>query len=149
MRMLISRYVVAFLKRTVGAVGAAILVVAMLASPAEADRPTVVSANQTFLDVNPCTGELHTVSITLTLFLHDHGDLIVERSEDTVTTTPTGYSGGGTATYVETEGLVVFRLTDVLTNEAGSRILARTVFVLDKATGTARVDREELTCVRP
>ena len=38
--------VVAFLKRTVGALGAAILVVAVLSSPAEANSPTVASFPQ-------------------------------------------------------------------------------------------------------
>jgi hypothetical protein len=49
---------------------------------------------------------------------------------------------------VETERLTVFRQTDVLTNEAGSRIMARGVFVVDPAIGTVRVERSELTCVR-
>jgi hypothetical protein len=148
MRRLISSHVGAFLRRTVAALGAATLVVALLASPAEADPATVVTAEETFEDVNPCTGEIHTVSIALTLFLHDHGDLFVAHVESTVTTTPTGFSGSGTRTVVESERLLVARLTDVLTNEAGSRIMASLVFVADPATGTVRVERAELTCVR-
>jgi hypothetical protein len=148
MSRLISSHVGAFLKRTMGALGASTLVMAILSSPAQADRPTVDTFVDVFEDVNPCTGEIHTVSIALTLFQHDHGDLFVEHAETTVTTTPTGFSGGGTHTFVESERLLVFRLTDVLTNEAGSRILARFVFVADPATGTVRVERAELTCVR-
>jgi len=148
MRRLISSHVGAFLKRTVAALGAATLVVAILASPAEADPPTVATFEETFEDVNPCTGEIHTVSIALTVFRHDHGDLFVAHAESTVTTTPTGFSGGGTRTVVESERLLVATGTDLLTNEAGSRILAQFVFVVDPTTGTARVERAELTCVR-
>jgi hypothetical protein len=43
----------------------------------------------------------------------------------------------------------VFRLTDILTNPSGDRIRARGLFVLDLSTGTARVDKGELTCLGP
>ena len=49
---------------------------------------------------------------------------------------------------MESEQLVVARGTDILTNEAGSRIMASFVFVEDVATGTVKVDMGELTCVR-
>ena len=41
---------------------------------------------------------------------------------------------------MESEQLVVARGTDILTNEAGSRIMASFVFVEDVATGTVKVD---------
>ena len=148
MRRLLSSRAVAVVKRIVGTLGVSALVVAMLASPAEADPPTVDTFEVTFEDVNPCTDEIHTVTIALTLFQHFHGERFVEHGVSTVTTTPTGFSGGGTTTFVETERLIVFRQTDVLTNEAGSRIMASGVFVADPATETVRVDRFELTCVR-
>jgi len=148
MRRLLPSRAVAVVKRIVGTLGASALVVAMLASPAEADPPTVDTFEVTFEDVNPCTDEIHTVTIALTLFQHFHGERFVEHGVSTITTTPTGFSGGGTTTFVVTERLEVFRLTDVLTNEAGSRIMARTVFVADPATGTVRLDSSELTCVR-
>jgi hypothetical protein len=148
MTRLFSSHATAVVKRIAGTLGASALVVAMLASPAEADPPTVDSFEVTFEDVNPCTDEIHTVTIALTLFQHFHGERFVEHGVSTVTTTPTGFSGGGTTTFVETERLLVFRQTDVLTNEAGSRIMARGVFVADPATETVRVEMFELTCVR-
>jgi hypothetical protein len=147
MRRLLSSRVAAFVKRIVGALGASALVLAMVAVPAAADPPTVETFEFTFEDVNPCTSEIHTVSITLTVFQHFHGDRFVGHGETTVSTT-TGYSGGGTTTVVESERLVVARGTDILTNEAGSRIMASFVFVQDLATGTVKVDMSELTCVR-
>lgn len=144
----LSNRAIAVVKRIVGTLGASALVLAMGVVPAEADPPTVDTFEVTFEDVNPCTDEIHTVTIALTLFQHFHGERFVEHGVSTITTTPTGFSGGGTTTFVVTERLEVFRLTDVLTNEAGSRIMARTVFVADPATGTVRLDSSELTCVR-
>ncbi|MDQ0577639.1 hypothetical protein [Agromyces albus] len=137
---------VGWLKGTVGALGASALMVMMLASPAAADPPTPDSGLISFPDVNPCTGETHTVTIELTFYQHDHGDGFIERGVSSVTTS-SGFEGGGTSTIVETEGAFVFRLVDVLSDEAGSRIMARTIFIVDPATGAVRVDRSDLTCI--
>jgi hypothetical protein len=147
MKRLPSRRAIAVVKRIVGALGVSALVVAMLASPAEADPPTVETFEETFDDVNPCTDETHTVTITFTVFQHFHGERFVAHF-DTSVSTSTGYSGDGTRTVVETGGLVVARGTDILTNEAGSQIMASFVFVEDVATGTVKVDMFGLTCVR-
>ena len=147
MRRLLSSRAIAVVKRIVGTLGASALVLAMVAVPAEADPPTVETFEFTFDDVNPCTDEIHTVTITFTVSQHDHGDRFVGLGETTVSTS-TGYSGGGTRTVVESERLVVARGTDILTNEAGSQILASFVFVEDLAAGTVKVDMFELTCVR-
>ncbi|MBT2500181.1 hypothetical protein J7E25_13895 [Agromyces sp. ISL-38] len=137
---------VGWLKGTVGALGASALMVMMLASPAAADPPTLDDFTITFPDLNPCTGETHTVTIELTFFQHDHGDRFIEHGVSSVTTS-SGFEGGGTTTLVETEGAFVFRAVDVLTDEAGSRIMARTIFIVDPETGAVRVERGDLTCV--
>jgi hypothetical protein len=129
-----------------GALGASALMVMMLASPAAADPPTLDDFSMTFPDVNPCTGEIHTVTVELTLFQHFHGDRFVEHGVSTVTTS-TGFEGGGTTTLVDTDGAFVFRLLDVLTDEAGSRIMARTIFIVDPVTGDVRVQSGDLKCV--
>lgn len=135
-----------WIKGTLGALGASALMVTMLASPAAADPPTTDEFSMTFPDVNPCTGETHTVTIELTVFQHHHGDRFIEHGVSSVTTS-TGFVGGGTTTLVDTDGVFVFRLLDVLTDEAGSRIMARTLFVVDPATGDARVESGDLRCV--
>lgn len=124
-----------------------LLLVAAL--PASADPPVVDSFEFTFDDVNPCTGLTHTVTITLKVFQHHHhGERFVERGETTITTTPTGFSGGGTHTLVDNGQTIVFRSTDMVANETGARIRVRIVFLLDLSTGTVRVDKGEFTCVR-
>jgi len=102
-----------------------------------------------FDDVNPCTGDIHTVTIAGTTSFHDHDGRIVAYSERTVTTSPTGFVGHGTDTYVLNSQVEMFRLADILTNPAGERIRARHLIVVDLSTGTARVVKGELTCLGP
>ncbi len=102
---------------------------------------------RTFTEVNPCTGEEHLITIRLEEFLHDQGDPFVLHAVTKITTSPTGFSGGGTATVAESRGAFVFRLVEIMSDEAGNRISAKTVVVEDPATGTVRVERSELTCV--
>lgn len=80
-------------------------------------------------------------------FQHFHGRRFVEHGETTITTTPTGFVGGGTTTLVDNGRTVVFRATDILANDTGDRIRARTVFVLDLSRGMVRADKGELTCL--
>jgi hypothetical protein len=135
------------LKGAAVALGAAGLIVVGLASPAAADPPTVEDFSNTFPDVNPCTGEMHTVTIELTESQHFHGDNFIGTGRTTITTEPTGFSGRGTATLVVTKGAEVFRLVDILSDAAGNRIMASVVFVMDPATGDIRVEDADLTCV--
>lgn len=133
-----------------GAVAAAVTVVALaLAVPAAADPPTEISWEFTFDDVNPCTGEIHTVTIDGTTFVHDHDGRTVARTERTITTSPSGFVGHGTDTLVDNGHVFVFRHADILTNASSERMTARVVFVLDVSTGTGRVEKFELTCLGP
>jgi hypothetical protein len=136
------------LKGAAAALGAAGLIVVGLASPAAADPPTVEHFSDTFPDVNPCTGEIHTVTIELAESQHFHGDNFVGVSTTTITTEPTGFSGSGTATFVVTKGAEVFREVDILTDPAGNRIMANIIFVVNPSTGDIRVADADLTCVR-
>jgi hypothetical protein len=99
--------------------------------------------------VNPCTGLIHTVTITGTTFVHDHDGRIVANSQRTITTSPTGFVGHGTDSYVLNGQVEMFRLSDVLTNSAGDRIRARFAIVVDLASGTVRVQNGKLTCLGP
>ena len=132
------------------------LVVALLsvvalafAVPAAADAPTEFPILDVFPDVNPCTGDIHTVTIAGTTFVHDHDGRIVAHSERTIATSPTGFVGHGTDSFVFNGQVNVFRLTDILTNPSGDRIRARFVMVLDLSTGTVRVEHFALTCLGP
>ena len=131
------------------------LVVALLSvvalaftAPAAADAPTEFPILDVFTDVNPCTGDPMTVTFVGTTFVHFHDSRVVGRAERTITTSD-GFVGHGTDSFVDNGQILVFRLTDILTNASGDRFRARGVFVLDLSTGTARVDRGELTCLGP
>ena len=119
------------------------------AVPAAADPPTAFPFEFVFEDVNPCTGDTHTVMIAGTTFVHDHDGRVVAHSERTITTSPTGFVGHGTDSYVLNSQVEMFRLADIATSPSGDRFSARFVFVIDVSTGTVRVDKFELTCLGP
>jgi hypothetical protein len=119
------------------------------AVPAAADPPTASPFEFVFDDVNPCTGLTHTVTIAGTTSVHDHDGRIVAYSERTITTSPTGFVGHGTDSYVLNGQVEMFRLADILTNPSGDRIRARFVIVVDLSTRTVRVAKGELTCLGP
>jgi hypothetical protein len=121
----------------------------VVAPVAAADPPTQISPTDTFLDVNPCTGLDHTVTIALTISEHSHGERVVAHAQRTITTEPTGFVGRGTFSFVDNGQIAKFTSTDILSNPAGDRIRARNVFVVDLSTGTLRVDKSEVTCLGP
>lgn len=126
--------------------GVAVLVFTV---PAAADPPTPFPFEFVFDDVNPCTGLMHTVTIAGTTLVHNHNGRIVAVSQRTITTSPTDFVGHGTDTYVLTNRIEAFRLTDVLTSPSGDRIRARFVVVFDLVAGTVRATDGELTCLGP
>jgi hypothetical protein len=135
------------MKRLVtGCVLAASLLFA-LAAPAGADPPTQVGPfEDTFNDVNPCTGLIHTVTIAATFSVHSHDGRIVAHGDRTLSTS-SGFVGEGTSSFVDNGQIEMFRFTDILSSDSGDRIRANGVFVGDLSTGTVRVDKFELTCL--
>ena len=120
-----------------------------IAAPAAADRPTEFPILDVFQDVNPCTGNLMTVTFTGTVAVHEHGSRVVAIAHRTITTSD-GFVGHGTDSFVLNGQVLMARITDILTNaSSGERFRARGVFVLDLSTDTARVDRFSLTCLGP
>ena len=117
----------------------------VIAAPAGADPPTGVGPFvDIFDDVNPCTGLDHTVTIAATFFVHSHaGGVVGVRT----LSTSSGFFGKGTSSFVNNGEIEMFRFTDMLSNDAGDRIMAKGVFVVALSTGTVRVDKFELTCV--
>lgn len=117
--------------------------------PAAADPPAALPFEFVFDDVNPCTGDIHTVTIAGTTYVHEHDGRIVVQSQRTITTSPTGFVGRGTDTYVLNGQVESFRLSDILTSPSGDRIRARFVIVVDLSTGTVRAVTGGLTCLGP
>ena len=102
-----------------------------------------------FEDVNPCTGDVMTVTFTGTFFVHEHGSREIVRGERTITTSD-GFVGHGTDSFVDNGQVLMFRQTDIMTNAStGQRFRARGLFVLDLSTDTVRIEKFELTCLGP
>jgi len=120
------------------------------ALPAAADPATEFPFEFVADDVNPCTGDMHTVTIAGITSVHNHNGRTVAYSERTITTSPTGFVGHGTDTYVLNGQVEVFRLTDILVSPSGDRIRVHLVLVIDVATGTVKVFAGfPPTCLRP
>jgi len=125
------------------------VVALVFAVPAAADPPTAFPSEEVFPDVNPCTGDIMTVTITATDFVHLHDGRLVVRSERTIRTSD-GAVGHGTGSLVDNGQVIRASMTDIVMNtSAGYRFRARGVFVLDVSTGTVRVESFELTCLGP
>ncbi len=88
-----------------------------------------------FDDLNPCSGEVHTVTITDTSWVHEHKGKTIFRSERTITTR-TGFEGRGTDLFVDNGQVMRFVRNDMLTHESGERIKAHFGLVVDLSTGT-------------
>jgi hypothetical protein len=124
---------------TLLAITAAALVGAI---PASADPPTVRHFTDTFVDVNPCTGLLHTVTIDVTAYdiVPGHG-----HATDAITTSD-GFVGRGEETGIFHDN--TFLANSVLFNaQTGQRIHAQLIVVANPATGDLQVLRQTLTCI--
>jgi hypothetical protein len=109
---------------------------------AAASAPTPVPIFVRFEDVNPCSGLVHTVTITGTAWIQNRDGHIVVREERTVTTS-SGFAGRGTDVFVDNGTTQKFTLNDMLTNQSGARIRAHLVLVIDLSTipPTVRVSK--------
>ena len=129
-------------------IGLLSVVALAFAVPAAADPPTEFPILDVFEDVNPCTGDVMTVTFTGTFFVHEHDSRAVVRGERTITTSD-GFVGHGTDSFVDNGQVLVFRQADIMTNASGDHFRARGLFVLDISTDTVRIERFELTCLGP
>ena len=126
-------------------IGLLSVVALAFAVPAAADPPTEFPILDVFEDVNPCTGDVMTVTFTGTFFVHEHDSRAVVRGERTITTSD-GFVGHGTDSFVDNGQVLVFRQADIMTNASGDHFRARGLFVLDLSTDTVRIER---TCLGP
>ncbi len=120
----------------------------VLAAPAAADPPTRFSDSVTFVDLNPCTGEPHQVTMTVTGSEHLHDGRLVGHAKRTFTT-DSGFVGHGSVSYVDNGQISKGTFTDILTSPDGDRIRAHGVLVIDPSTDTVRADQIGITCLGP
>ena len=110
---------------------------------AAADPPTVRHFEDVFVDVDPCTGLDHTVTIDVTAYdvVPGHTD----RATHTITTSD-GFVGRGEEVGVFDDN--IFVLNDTLVNPAtGQRAHAQLVVIANPATLELQVFRQTLTCI--
>ena len=111
-----------------------------------ASAPVIVPFFDQFVDLNPCSGLQHTVTITGTALIEaTHGARVVH-VQRTVTTS-SGFEGRGAQTIVDNGNIVKVTLADLLSNESGDRIRAQVVILIDPSTGTVELFRGAVTCV--
>ena len=116
------------------------------AGPAAADAPFTETWDDTFPDVNPCTGDPMMVTIAGTVRVHQHGTREVVHGQRTITTSD-GFAGRGTESFVANGRVERYSFSDMMANASGDRFRASGVFVYHVATDTGRVDRFALTCL--
>ena len=116
------------------------------AGSAMAERPFTIPVEETFVDIDPCTGLEFEVTLAATFYVHEHEGVIAARGVRTITTS-SGYAGTGTSSFVLNESVEMFRLSDVLANDSGDRIRASVVFVDHFRSGSVRIDRFTLECL--
>jgi hypothetical protein len=100
-----------------------------------------------FNDVNPCSGLIHTVTLTGFRSIHEHDGRFVIRIKRTITTS-SGFVGRGGDTFVANGNIEKVSINDMLTNESGDRIRAHLVIVTDASTGLGKAVSRSLTCLR-
>jgi hypothetical protein len=116
----------------------ALSVALTFATSAAADTPTPTLHHDVFVDVNPCTGLLHTVTVDQIHWETADG---VSHSKDAVTTS-SGFIGGGPEAGVFHDA--IFVINNMLYNAAtGERIRAHIVVIYGEATSIA------FTCIPP
>jgi hypothetical protein len=112
-----------------------------------ASAPATVPFIFVFDDLNPCSGEIHTVTISGTERIHEHNGQLVIHGERTITTS-SGFVGRGTHSFVANGNIEKLTLTDILRHPPGAQIRAHLTFVFDVSGSTVRVEKGAITCVR-
>jgi hypothetical protein len=112
-----------------------------------ASAPVTIPFEFVFDDLNPCSGEIHTVTIRGTERVHEHKGKTVTHGQRTITTS-SGFTGRGTHTVVITEKMFKLTLNDMLTHPSGARIRAHAVLIFDLPSGTVRLEKGAVSCVR-
>lgn len=126
-------------------------VVAMLGSmaPAIADAPTDYIVSRSFEDVNVCTGETRTVTLTFSVSEHHHGDDILKTVKGSEETSD-GYAGQGTETTRIVDGNRVFTNVKWISSndETGGRYKVEHDLRINPSTGEVLEDELFIRCIR-
>lgn len=114
---------------------------------AAASAPIAVPIFEEFVDINPCSGLNHTITVTGTAWIHENAKVV--RFQRTINTS-SGFVGRGTLTFVTTGDLEKITLNDMLRHPSGAQIRAHFTGLFDISTTppTVRVAQGAVTCVK-
>jgi hypothetical protein len=121
----------------------------IMMAPASADEPIVITPPpNVFVGVDPCTGDLHGVSIYFTVFVHtDHNNNIVIHLDRTGFT-DSGYEMfAGQGHQVVNTGVLTFSLTDMWINEDGRMFQATERVLVNFEKGEVIYDEFRARCI--
>jgi hypothetical protein len=123
---------------------------AVIVAPGSADQPTVITVNVApFTDVNPCTGLLHTVNISLTIFLHDGHNNNVVQHVDRSGFTDSGYEMfSGQSQSVNNGHVITAHFRDLWRNDEGSIFEAAGRLKVNLNQGVVQINEAGLRCIQ-
>ena len=135
------------MKRLIKSVTVALVLVMLLAAPALANPPLTFTDSVTFVDVNPCTGLDHEITINFEVSIHEHRNNFVVRVGRSGSTDD-GYTMiGGTESFVANNGVERGTFVDQWRNPDGSKFMVHGRFVFNINQLEFQVDGFSLTCI--
>lgn len=127
---------------------ASAMALALMTAPALADAPTTGTDSVTFVDLNPCTGELHDVTLLAEVSIHEHRNNTVVQADITVTTSD-GFEGSGHDRFVLNGNVATATHNFVLDNpDTGAKFTVKGHFTFDINQGELRTERFVFNCVK-
>ena len=134
-------------KKLLGALGCVLLLSVGATGQANADQPIQFNDSVTFSDVNPCTGELHDVTLNFAVSLHEHRNNFVGHVRRSGSTSD-GYTMiNGTDSFVENSGVFRGSFVDQWRGPDGEKFRVRGVIVFNANQDQVKTDQFSLTCI--
>ena len=128
---------------------AATVLLAGFTTPAEADRPERSETTVTFVDLNPCTGEEHEVTINFELAIHRHEDRRVVNVKRSGSTSDGFEMEPGSREHVTVnDNWVIASFRDKWSNDDGAKFRAQGRLRVNQETGEVVRDEFDLFCPR-
>lgn len=125
-----------------------VMLVGLMAAPAMADDPIIISDTIVFTDVNPCTGLEHEITRDFTVTIREHGNNTVVQVDNSVVTDD-GYEGTGHETTVISKNVATGTINYVVDKPDNSaRYMVKIHFTFDANKGELRTERVAFNCVK-
>ena len=136
------------MKKAIGALVASVMLVGLMAAPAVADDPIVITDTVVFTDVNPCTGLEHEITRDFTIKVREHRNNTVLQVDNSVVTSD-GYEGTGHETTVISKNVETGTINYVVDNpDTGAKYMVKIHFTFDTNQGELRTERVAFNCVK-